>query len=559
MADWIVTRRSRKGSTVDETGAGATAPERATAPAMPAVLPRALMLASACGLLSRGRSILPRTPQDQVLISTGAGLMGAAAGVVAEGATVVTARLVPGPRRRGRVVATGLLAGLAGGALAWASRRRPDDARAALVDTARRVGVVATVGGELSLALHARLPAPLRSNLTRSVWATGLAAGSALRALRRRLAEPGDLVMAGIGYEFLPTVSGGEGSLLPVAELDREGRKFLGCAVSAARIAEVVGGVALDPIRVYAGLGSASSPVQRARLAVAELGRLGGLERSRIVLYCPTGSGFVNPIAAASEELMSRGDVASVAFQYSNKRSVRARKHLGRARETWWLLLEELDRALAPIPAERRPEIIVYGESLGAQVVAEVLSEGGTETMRSFNIARGALMGLPFDGMQKLRALRQRGEPLPGGLGVFSDLERLTALPFREQEAIRYLIFTHAEDPVANFSGTRLLWERPGWLRPEGRHLRLPAGMRWLPGITYLHVMFDIKNGTSFGPAFDAYAHDYRRELPTLLRIAFGHSDVTGEELRAVERETARAAVDQAERERGAHVGAGAA
>jgi hypothetical protein len=34
------------------------------------------MLASACGLLSRGRSILPRTPQDQVLISTGAGLLG---------------------------------------------------------------------------------------------------------------------------------------------------------------------------------------------------------------------------------------------------------------------------------------------------------------------------------------------------------------------------------------------------------------------------------------------------------------------------------------------------
>jgi hypothetical protein len=76
MADWIVTRRPRRGSTVGETGAGATAPERATAGAMSAVLPRALMLASACGLLSRGRSILPRTPQDQVLISTGAGLLG---------------------------------------------------------------------------------------------------------------------------------------------------------------------------------------------------------------------------------------------------------------------------------------------------------------------------------------------------------------------------------------------------------------------------------------------------------------------------------------------------
>lgn len=120
---------------------------------------------------------------------------------------------------------------------------------------------------------------------------------------------------------------------------------------------------------------------------------------------------------------MSRGDVASVVVQYSDKRSVRARKHLARARETWWLLLEELDRALASIPAERRPEIVVYGESLGAQVVAEVLSEGGAETLQSFNIARGALMGLPFAGGRQLRALRERGEPLPDGLGVFADLE----------------------------------------------------------------------------------------------------------------------------------------
>jgi hypothetical protein len=79
--------------------------------------------------------------------------------------------------------------------------------------------------------------------------------------------------------------------------------------------------------------------------------------------------------------------------------------------------------------------------------------------------------------------------------------------------------------------------------------------MRWLPGITFFHVLFDIKNATSYTPVFEAYAHDYRRELPTLLRIAFGHGDITDAQLAAVDTATARSAVIQAEREAGARVG----
>jgi hypothetical protein len=81
--------------------------------------------------------------------------------------------------------------------------------------------------------------------------------------------------------------------------------------------------------------------------------------------------------------------------------------------------------------------------------------------------------------------------------------------------------------------------------------------MRWLPGITYLQVMFDIKNGTTYTPRFEAYAHDYRAELPTLLRVAFGHVDVSDDQLHAIESVTARSYAEQAEREQKARSAAG--
>ena len=515
-------------------------------------LERALVLATGAAVLSRGRSLVPRTPQDQTLITTGAGLMGAAAGALTEGATSALGRLVPG----GRKGATALLTGLALGGLAWARRRGTAPAAA---ETSARVLLVSSLGGEIALEAYARLPGAQRSGLADRAWTTALAAASGFGALRQRLAEPRDLVKAGIHYDFLPTVSGGPGSLLPLANLDREGRKFLGCAVPASRIDEVMGGNgAVDPVRVYAGLGSAPTPAERARLAVEELARLGGLTRRRIMFFCPTGAGYVNPVAAEAEELLSRGDVASVVVQYSNQRANRAFKYLSLARETWHALLTELDSRLDAIPAESRPEVVVYGESLGAWVVAEALAERGVRTLDTFRIARGVLIGLPFAGGQTLRAVRDRGEPLPEGLGVFAELDELQALPAAERERLRYLIFTHAEDPIANFSGLRLLWERPPWLKREGRHRRLPAEMRWLPGITYLQLLFDLKNASSFTVEFDAYAHDYRPELPTLLRVALGHADASDEQLQAIEEETARSVVRQAEREARARVGRGA-
>ena len=104
---------------------------------------------------------------------------------------------------------------------------------------------------------------------------------------------------------------------------------------------------------------------------------------------------------------------------------------------------------------------------------------------------------------------------------------------------------------MVNYSGLTLLWRRPPWL-PAGRSPdpRIPSGVRWLPGITFLQVLFDVKNGTMFSVELGDTGHDYRRELPAFVAGALGHGDVPPELLRAVEERAQASAHAQAERER---------
>ncbi len=513
-------------------------------------LTRVLLLASLGMGLSRGRSLLPRTAQDQKLVSAGAGAVGAAAALLAEGAIALLSR----PLGRRRLVAASAL-GAAGGAAYLLERQgRVRGEAASAAATGAQVLGAAALGGELGVGLWGRVPRRQRNEITNRAVTAAIAAGSAAGALRSKLGEPSDLIKATILYDRLPTVSGGEGSLLPLEHVDREGRKFLGCAPSAERIAEVMGEDAQDPIRVFAGVGSAETPEERARLAVAELERLGGFERSRVVVYCPAGTGLVNPVAPEAEEYLCRGDVASIAVQYSQKRSLRARKDLEVAQETFGLVLQELGGAISGGNG-RRPEIVVYGESLGAWVIAEAIAAGGADSIRGLGIDRGAIIGVPYPARVKLRRVRDAGRPLPEGVAIHSSLDELVLLPREDKERIRYLVYTHPEDPVGNFEGTSMAWRRPSWLVKGERHARIPGGMRWYPGITYLQLLFDLKNGTGSTGVFSAYGHDYRLELPALLRIAWGHLDVTDRQLRAIEDATAASADEQAAREDRARVG----
>ena len=119
-------------------------------------------------------------------------------------------------------------------------------------------------------------------------------------------------------------------------------------------------------IRVYAGLKSADTDAERAALVVDELERTGAASRSAVMIAPTTGTGWVDPIAALSLEVLYDGDTAIAAAQYSylpssvqfiadTDRARSSGRELVRAVVAWWRTL----------PQDDRPKLLLYGESLG--------------------------------------------------------------------------------------------------------------------------------------------------------------------------------------------------
>ena len=74
---------------------------------------------------------------------------------------------------------------------------------------------------------------------------------------------------------------------------------------------------AAEPVRIFVGLESASTEYERRDLALGELQRTGAFDRELLMVISPTGTGYVNYVAVEVAEYMTRGNIASVAKQYS--------------------------------------------------------------------------------------------------------------------------------------------------------------------------------------------------------------------------------------------------
>lgn len=120
-------------------------------------------------------------------------------------------------------------------------------------------------------------------------------------------------------------------------------------------------------VRVYAEQRTGEGVDARAQRAARHLVADGGLRRDHVVLAIPTGSGWVDPAAVTGLEQRFGRDVAIVAMQYDDLPSwmsyVLHQKDADRAaRALFHAVVARIDR----LPEAERPQLHIYGESLGA-------------------------------------------------------------------------------------------------------------------------------------------------------------------------------------------------
>ena len=309
-----------------------------------------------------------------------------------------------------------------------------------------------------------------------------------------------------------PLRSGSPASLVGWEALGRQGRLFVSSGPDAGVIQEVTGGPAIQPIRVYVGLSSGDEPADRARLAMDELLRTGAFDRSVLLLVTPTGTGWIDPGAILPMEYLTRGDIATVAAQYSYLSSPLALLAEGAyGAEMARALFLEVYEYWTGLPADERPRLYLQGVSLGS-----------LNSSLSFDLQdiladpfHGVLWsGPPFRSEAWQRAVRDRDPASPPWLPRHRDGR---VVRFMNQQGgldafpgpwgpLRIAYLQYASDPITFFS-VDSFFQRPEWLEePRGPDV-LPE-FRWYPVVTMLQLAADML----VGDAPPGYGHTFAVE-----------------------------------------------
>jgi uncharacterized membrane protein len=292
-----------------------------------------------------------------------------------------------------------------------------------------------------------------------------------------------------------PLKSGSAGSVIDWDTIGMDARVYVESGPGAEDIADLTGRPAIEPLRVYVGLRSAETPLERAEMALAEMDRIGAFDRSVLVLIMPVGTGWVEPAAIDTLEILHGGDVASVAVQYSYLTS-------------WLSLVSEPDvgvetaRALFNVvydrwrdmPETARPRLYLHGLSLGAYSSAassslyDILDDPfdgalwvgppfATAAWRTVTANRdeGSPIWRPMIGDGSAVRFANRGEDLHGA---------------DNWGALRIVYLQYPTDPIVFFD-TTLLYREPAWLSGERAPSVSPL-LNWYPVVTFLQLALDM-------------------------------------------------------------------
>jgi len=310
-----------------------------------------------------------------------------------------------------------------------------------------------------------------------------------------------------------PDVSGGPGSLVSVEELGREGARFVNDATTPDGIREVtLQEPVASPVRVFIGVDAASTPEQRVGLAMAELRRTGAFDRGTLLIQAPAGSGYANSFPVDVLEVLTRGDCASVAVGYGVMPSFLSLNKVPVARQTQRLLLDAIRAEVHDRPT--KPRLLLYGESLGAEVQESAVPAGPAD-LDHYGIAAALWVGTPGGDRSDLFHALCADESF--------TVDRPEQLPDpMPSPRPRVWFLEHDGDPVVRFR-PKLLLDRPAWLPTDGQRGRnIPDAMTWKPGITFAEAFVDTMFATHVKPGlFESRGHDYRADLGAVTTTAF--------------------------------------
>ncbi len=407
-------------------------------------------------------------------------------------------------------------------------------------------------------------PGPAHDALARTVNASMWAAGVA------------GLYTAGVGYVARsnekiepayasppehPYSSGGPASVSPFDELGLQGRRFATDVVTPEQIESVMGEPAVaHPIRAFVGVNSEPIyPSGRSELMMDELERLGAFERSYLLLVSPTGTGWVDQTMIEAAEFLTRGDIATACIQYGRGPSfLEVQKvHLGRAQFRG--LLWGVKMRLAGLPADQRPKVLVFGESLGAWSSSDVVMYQGSAGFDHYGIDRALWFGLPGLAKWSKTGMRQGSGDLvaPGTVAAFDNFEEYERLSADERAALRAVVVDHDNDPIAQVS-FRWAVKCPPWLSGQLRGRGVPESMDWVPLITFVQIAVDAMNAMRVIPGeFKSFGHDYRGDTADFVGAAYQLPEVSDEQSAALLAALLRLEVDRGERIKSAKDSAG--
>jgi hypothetical protein len=348
-----------------------------------------------------------------------------------------------------------------------------------------------------------------------------------------------------------PLLSGSPESIAPFADLGQQGRRFVTDVLTPEYIDETMDEEGAEhPIRVFIGYNSEPLyPSGRAEMALNELERTGAFDRDYLLLVSPTGTGWVDQTMIESAELFTRGDIATCVIQYGKYPSFLSLQKVALGRAQFRLLLWGVAQRLSGRAPEDRPKVLIFGESLGAWTSSDVVMHNGIAGFDHYGIDKALWAGLPWMAKWSKSGMGRGASSLvpEGTVGVFDSPEQLAELSQDEREALRAVILSHDNDPIA-VMGPDLAIREPEWLKGE-RGRGVPSDMEWSPIVTGIQVMIDAANAMVTVPGhFGSFGHDYRADMARMVYYGLDLPSATEDQIVAVEEALVDLEVGRSER-----------